>query len=117
MMGQGLLGETAMVDDRNRAVAGLEPFDVGAGLDEVLVLVAEASAMNFTYSKEVEAELAQTRVELEGVKRMRRGDLEEFLVDLLAAHGFELLDVGPASLRVWQVAMESGAADDGSNPL
>jgi len=76
----------------------------GAGLDDVLGLVSGASAMNFTYSKEVGLELAAARVELEGTRKLKRGAIEGFLQDLLAAHGFELSSVGPESIRVWLVA-------------
>jgi hypothetical protein len=76
----------------------------GAGLDDVLFLVSDASAMNFTYSKEVGRELAAARVELEGTEKLDRGAIEGFLEDLLGAHGFELKTVGPASIRMWQVA-------------
>jgi len=79
----------------------------GTALEEVLILVSDASAMNFTYSTEVGRDLAAARVELEGTRKLERGAIEGFLIDLLAAHGFELKSIGPESLRMWQVATKT----------
>lgn len=98
--------------------AASSPFSKpGASLDQVLVLVSEASAVNFTYSREVGEELAEARVDLTGKKRLERGAIEGFLQDLLQAHGFELKSVGPQSIRVWMVqALGTSGAGSESDP-
>lgn len=87
-----------------------EPASAGTGasLEQVLRVVSEAAAWNFTFNESTGKGLAAAHAALEGRRKVRRGALEVFVAEVLDAHGFALSRVGPAELRTWLVEPAAG---------